>query len=81
MDQMMPQMDGIEAMKRIREISGYYAAGGESKIIALTANAIKGTRKQLLDSGFDEYLKKPMEFDRMEEVLKKFIPAEKNLVS
>ena len=77
MDQMMPQMDGIEAMKRIREISGYYAAGGESKIIALTANAIKGTRKQLLDSGFDEYLKKPMEFDRMEEVLKKFIPAEK----
>lgn len=77
MDQMMPQMDGIEAMMRIRKISDYYAAGGESKIIALTANAIKGTKKQLIERGFDEYLKKPMEFDCVEKVLKKFVPAEK----
>lgn len=77
MDQMMPGMDGIEAMRRIRELSPRYAHGGMCKIIALTANAVKGAREELLAAGFDEYVKKPIEFEHLEDVLCRFIPAEK----
>lgn len=76
MDQMMPQMDGIEAMKEIRKLSSYYAAGGESRIIALTANAISGAREELIAKGFDEYLEKPMNFKQLEKLLVQFLPAE-----
>lgn len=76
MDQMMPEMDGIEAMKHIRQISEYYAKGGQGKIIALTANAINGTREEMLKCGFDEYLSKPIEFPKLEEMLNRFLKRE-----
>lgn len=69
MDQMMPEMDGVEAMKRIRQLSSYYELGGQCKIIALTANAITGVREELLAEGFDEYLSKPINFKRFENLL------------
>ena len=65
MDQMMPGMDGVETMHKIREISGY-ETGSESKIYVITANAIKGTEEALINEGFDGYLKKPIEFDKLE---------------
>ena len=68
MDQMMPVMDGVEAMHQIREIPGY-EKNGEHKIVALTANAIKGVEEELLEEGFDGYLKKPIEFDKLEKLL------------
>lgn len=68
MDQMMPVMDGVEAMKLIREIPGY-EKGSANKIYALTANAIKGVEEELLAEGFDAYLKKPIEFDKLEKLL------------
>lgn len=74
MDQMMPNMDGVEAMRHIRRIDAFYAKGGEAKIIALTANAINGAREELLEAGFDEYLSKPIEFPRLEELLIRFTP-------
>ena len=74
MDQMMPEMDGVVAMQHIRMISDFYSKGGKAKIVALTANAIKGVREELVGLGFDEYLKKPMEFDQLEKVLSRFIP-------
>lgn len=77
MDQMMPVMDGIEAMKQIRTISPHYAAGGAGKIIVLTANAIAGTRKELVSEGFDEYLGKPVNFRELERVITTFVPSEK----
>lgn len=77
MDQMMPQMDGIQAMKEIRKISPYYALGGTSKIIVLTANAIAGVRKQLIEEGFDEYLGKPMNFKQLERLFVRFLPEQK----
>lgn len=77
MDQMMPGMDGIEAMKQIRAISQHYAPGGSGKIIVLTANAIAGMRKELVDKGFDEYLGKPVNFRELERVITTFVPAEK----
>ena len=76
MDQMMPQMDGIETMKRIRKLEDYYKPGGTAKIIVLTANAVAGVRRQLMEEGFDEYLGKPMNFKQLERVFMKFIPKE-----
>lgn len=77
MDRMMPEMDGIEAMNDIRTISPYYAAGGDCKIIVLTADVIKGTREYLLEAGFDEYLGKPMVFPQLERLFLRYVPAEK----
>ncbi len=77
MDQMMPEMDGIETMERIRKLSPYYAAGGPGKIIVLTANAILGVREELIGKGFDEYLSKPLQFKELEQILRQFVPAEK----
>ena len=71
MDQMMPVMDGIETMKRLRELKV------SAKIIALTENAILGVRDELLGKGFDEYLSKPIQFRELDKILKRFIPAEK----
>lgn len=71
MDQMMPVMDGIETMQRIRE------HGVSAKIIALTANAILGVRDELLEKGFDEYLSKPIQFHELDKILRRFVPAEK----
>lgn len=68
MDQMMPVMDGVEAMKKIRDLVGY-EKGSSHKIVALTANAIKGVEEELLGEGFDGYLKKPLEFEKLEKVL------------
>lgn len=77
MDQMMPGMDGVEAMQHIRCISEHYAAGGTGKIIVLTANAIAGMRKELMKKGFDEYLGKPVNFRELERIISQFVPADK----
>lgn len=69
MDQMMPEMDGIEAMKKLRAMSGHYDFSGGCRIIALTANAIQGVREELIAEGFDEYLSKPIEFNKLEGIL------------
>lgn len=72
MDQMMPDVDGIMAMKEIRKISDYYA--DECKILVLTADAMAGVRDRLMGEGFDEYLCKPLEIFRLEAVLRQFVP-------
>ena len=76
MDQMMPEIDGVEAMKQIRELDSYYAPGSDSKIIVLTADTIFGARNQLMEQGFDEYLGKPMNIKQLERLLLRFIPKE-----
>ena len=76
MDQMMPEMDGIEAMNRIRDINPDYAKGGKSKMVILTANAINGMRAELLEKGFDEFLGKPMNYKQLERILVQFSPEE-----
>ena len=77
MDQMMPEMDGVETMKMIRQISTHYEAGGHCKHIVLTANAIMGTRDKLIAEGFDDYLGKPINYKLLEIVLSRYIPKEK----
>lgn len=77
MDQMMPEVDGITAMKQIRKLNSYYAADGEAKIIALTADAIRGARERLIEEGFDEYLGKPLNLKQLERLLLQYIPQDK----
>jgi CheY-like chemotaxis protein len=72
MDHMMPGMDGVEAMKRIR-----YDAGKNRRdfsIIALTANALSTAREMFIAEGFDGFVSKPIELIELERVLKKVLP-------
>ena len=71
MDHMMPEMDGIETMKKIR------ALGINVPIIALTANAVTSAKEMLLDSGMDDFLSKPIVKVELNEILAKWIPGSK----
>jgi CheY-like chemotaxis protein len=66
MDIQMPEMDGIEAFHRIQEKAG----GKKPFVVALTANALEGDREKFLALGFDGYLSKPLQPDRLEGALR-----------
>lgn len=76
LDHMMPKMDGIETLEKIKE--EHLKAEGMT-IIALTANAVVGAKEIYLQAGFDDYLSKPIEVDRLEKKLAKYLP--KDIVS
>ena len=59
MDLQMPELDGIDAVTELRQ------RGIEMPIIALTADAMKGTRRRLISAGFDEYLSKPLDVRKL----------------
>lgn len=67
MDQMMPEMDGVEATKKIRELQVPWAQ--TVKIIACTANAVKGVEQMLLASGMDDYISKPIVMEELKNIL------------
>ena len=73
MDQMMPEMDGIEAMRQVRKLGAHYQKGGGAKIIVLTADAIKGARESLISQGFDEYLGKPINVAQLERLFVRYV--------
>jgi signal transduction histidine kinase/AmiR/NasT family two-component response regulator len=77
MDHMMPEMDGIEAAAKIREMSSEVPYFENIPIIALTANAVSGTREMFLEKGFNDYLSKPIDIAQLDSVLKMWIPREK----
>ncbi len=81
MDHMMPGMDGIETTVQIRKLMESSGDALREKygttIIALTANAIKGMEEEFLNAGMNDYLTKPIELRRLEEILRKWIPEEK----
>ena len=70
MDQMMPVMDGIEATREIRK-GGSEVSNKDILIIALTANAMKGDREILIESGMDDYISKPVLLKDIKSVLEK----------
>ena len=77
MDHRMPDMDGVEATANIRsfgEKDPYYA---QVPIIALTANAVTGTKEMFLSHGFNDFLSKPIDTVRLNAILEHWIPKEK----
>lgn len=66
MDVQMPEMDGLEASRQIREI---FVADSQPYIIAMTANAMQGDRQICLEAGMDDYITKPIRFESLLEVL------------
>jgi CheY-like chemotaxis protein len=77
MDHMMPEMDGIEATKLIREKGSENLHYAELPIIALTANAVSGTKEMFLSNGFNDFLSKPIDTIKLNAILGKWIPKEK----
>ncbi|MBQ9538182.1 MAG: response regulator [Treponema sp.] len=69
MDHMMPVMDGVEAMKKIRQMPG----GQKTVIIALTANAISGVSAEYKELGFQDFLPKPIMPQEMDKVLMTYL--------
>jgi two-component system sensor histidine kinase BarA len=67
MDILMPNMNGFEATRQIREMQK--GSDQRSIIIALTAKALEGDREQCLEAGMDDYLSKPLQIQRLKEVL------------
>lgn len=76
LDHMMPGFDGVETLKRIREING--GMYQDLPVIALTANTISGAREMFRNEGFTEFIPKPIERAVLERVLRKVLP--KNLI-
>lgn len=69
LDYMMPEMNGIDTLLKIREMEEYK----ELPVIALTANVVNGAKEMFLQAGFDYYISKPIEVDRIERALKTYL--------
>lgn len=75
LDHMMPEMDGIETLHRIKELNQNLCT--DTPIIALTANAISGAKEMYLSEGFDDFLSKPIIPEKLESMLAKYLPKNK----
>ena len=74
LDHRMPEMDGIETLQRMHAME--HVCKGKP-VIALTANAISGAREEYIAAGFTDYLAKPIDSHKLEQMLKKYLPPEK----
>lgn len=74
LDHMMPEMDGIETLQRIKAMENCPNAG--TPVIALTANAVSGAEEMYLENGFDGFLSKPIKADVLEKTIVKYLNME-----
>ena len=75
LDHMMPDKDGIETLKELRARDN--EPNKNTPAICITANAVSGAREEYLAAGFNDYITKPVDPDRLEDVILKFLPQEK----
>ncbi len=74
LDHMMPEMDGIQTLKYLKQRVDFV----NTPIVALTANAISGMKEMYLKEGFDDYLSKPIDQVKLNEVLKRNLKIEES---
>ena len=70
MDVQMPELDGLTATRRIRQWEA--ANGGHVPIIAMTARAMQGDRERCLEAGMDDYLSKPIDSERLRQLVSRY---------
>ncbi len=75
LDQRMPNMDGTETLARIMQVCPDEVK--RTPIVCLTANVLSGGREQMIKAGFTDYLTKPVKLFEMEQMLLKYLPADK----
>ena len=75
MDHMMPDKDGIETIHEIRADADN--PNRDTPAICLTANAVAGAKEEYLSEGFEDYLTKPVDHEKLEEMLLSFLPKDK----
>ena len=73
MDHMMPGMDGVEAMKRIKDIA--LQKQKVARVIALTANVVSGAREMFFREGFDGFIGKPIDINEFERTMRNVLPG------
>jgi CheY-like chemotaxis protein len=73
-DHLMPEMDGIETMQKIREIGGHLAA---LPLVALTGSGQDNAREMFINKGFTDYLSKPINVEELCSILKEYLPPDK----
>lgn len=71
MDIQMPELDGYQATRKIRETEK--DTNRHTKIIAITANALSGDKEKCIEAGMDDYVSKPIKGENIEEMLTKYI--------
>ena len=79
MDHLMPEMDGIETMRKGRD-EGIIDTE-KFPVIALTADAVSGAREMFLNEGFSDYLTKPIQIKQLIEMFIKYLPDDKVIPS
>ena len=75
LDHMMPGMDGIETFHAFPEQQGNVNL--ETPVIALTANAVNGAKEMFLQNGFDDFFAKPIVYEKLEKLLRKYLTQNK----
>jgi len=70
MDLSLPKLDGLAATRQIRQHEGL----GNTPIVAISAHDSPESRTEALDAGCDEYVTKPIDFDQVGELIKRFLP-------
>ncbi|MCR4787541.1 MAG: response regulator [Lachnospiraceae bacterium] len=74
LDHMMPGMDGVETLKKMKQMRNVFDVN--TPVIMLTANAIMGAREEYLAAGFTDYISKPVREQELNEMMIKYLPKD-----